>query len=160
MHVSRIVCHGKGSYFFQRKHQWDLAKYLSLLVWTQEAPHYWRNVAIFLAFRVCGGWHSKRPQNAQKHWNMWADAAIEQYDSFSWIYILAKWWLSAHACSSSALQVHGRRTSIFIIFFLASAIDVVVHSGIWIIIGETFPTRSRAKQGALSTAANWLFVSS
>ncbi|KAJ3502320.1 hypothetical protein NMY22_g18624 [Coprinellus aureogranulatus] len=27
--------------------------------------------------------------------------------------------------------------------------------GIWILIGETFPTRTRAKQGALSTAANW-----
>ncbi|KAH8110120.1 general substrate transporter [Phellopilus nigrolimitatus] len=29
--------------------------------------------------------------------------------------------------------------------------------GIWIIIGETFPTRTRAKQGALSTASNWLW---
>ncbi|EJC99120.1 general substrate transporter [Fomitiporia mediterranea MF3/22] len=29
--------------------------------------------------------------------------------------------------------------------------------GIWILIGETFPTRSRAKQGALSTASNWLW---
>lgn len=27
--------------------------------------------------------------------------------------------------------------------------------GIWIIIGETFPTRTRAKQAALSTASNW-----
>lgn len=25
----------------------------------------------------------------------------------------------------------------------------------WILIGETFPTRTRAKQGALSTASNW-----
>lgn len=29
--------------------------------------------------------------------------------------------------------------------------------GIWILIGETFPTRTRAKQGALSTSSNWLF---
>ncbi|EPQ53106.1 general substrate transporter [Gloeophyllum trabeum ATCC 11539] len=29
--------------------------------------------------------------------------------------------------------------------------------GIWILIGETFPTRSRAKQGALATASNWLW---
>jgi len=29
--------------------------------------------------------------------------------------------------------------------------------GIWILIGETFPTRSRAKQGALSTASNWFW---
>ena len=28
-------------------------------------------------------------------------------------------------------------------------------SGVWILIGETFPTRTRAKQGSLSTAANW-----
>ncbi|PPQ99376.1 hypothetical protein CVT24_009206 [Panaeolus cyanescens] len=28
--------------------------------------------------------------------------------------------------------------------------------GVWILIGETFPTRTRAKQGALSTASNWL----
>lgn len=31
-------------------------------------------------------------------------------------------------------------------------------SGVWILIGETFPTRTRAKQGALSTASNWLWV--
>ncbi|KAK2464996.1 hypothetical protein APHAL10511_003072 [Amanita phalloides] len=29
--------------------------------------------------------------------------------------------------------------------------------GVWIIIGETFPTRTRAKQAALATAANWLW---
>ena len=30
-----------------------------------------------------------------------------------------------------------------------------MRSGIWILIGETFPTRTRAKQGALATASNW-----
>jgi SP family sugar:H+ symporter-like MFS transporter len=29
--------------------------------------------------------------------------------------------------------------------------------GIWIVIGETFPTRTRAKQASLSTASNWLW---
>ncbi|KAI0264923.1 general substrate transporter [Gloeopeniophorella convolvens] len=29
--------------------------------------------------------------------------------------------------------------------------------GIWILIGETFPTRTRAKQGALATASNWFW---
>ncbi|KII90366.1 hypothetical protein PLICRDRAFT_52109 [Plicaturopsis crispa FD-325 SS-3] len=29
--------------------------------------------------------------------------------------------------------------------------------GVWILIGETFPTRTRAKQGALATAGNWLW---
>ncbi|KAG2155291.1 general substrate transporter [Suillus bovinus] len=29
--------------------------------------------------------------------------------------------------------------------------------GVWILIGETFPTRTRAKQGSLSTAANWIW---
>ncbi|EJT97364.1 general substrate transporter [Dacryopinax primogenitus] len=29
--------------------------------------------------------------------------------------------------------------------------------GVWILIGETFPTRTRAKQGALSTASNWIW---
>ncbi|KDR83797.1 hypothetical protein GALMADRAFT_236183 [Galerina marginata CBS 339.88] len=29
--------------------------------------------------------------------------------------------------------------------------------GVWILIGETFPTRTRAKQGSLSTASNWLW---
>ncbi|KAI8976337.1 general substrate transporter [Trametes punicea] len=29
--------------------------------------------------------------------------------------------------------------------------------GIWILIGETFPTRTRARQAALSTASNWLW---
>ena len=27
----------------------------------------------------------------------------------------------------------------------------------WILIGETFPTRTRAKQGAIATASNWLW---
>jgi hypothetical protein len=31
------------------------------------------------------------------------------------------------------------------------------YSGVWILIGETFPTRTRAKQGSLSTAANWIW---
>jgi hypothetical protein len=30
-------------------------------------------------------------------------------------------------------------------------------SGVWILIGETFPTRTRAKQGSLSTASNWVW---
>ena len=30
--------------------------------------------------------------------------------------------------------------------------------GVWILVGETFPTRTRAKQGALSTASNWYEV--
>ncbi|TFK80912.1 general substrate transporter [Polyporus arcularius HHB13444] len=29
--------------------------------------------------------------------------------------------------------------------------------GIWILIGETFPTRTRARQAALATASNWLW---
>jgi len=29
--------------------------------------------------------------------------------------------------------------------------------GIWIVIGETFPVRTRTKQGALATASNWLW---
>ncbi|KAE9399118.1 general substrate transporter [Gymnopus androsaceus JB14] len=29
--------------------------------------------------------------------------------------------------------------------------------GIWILIGETFPTRTRAKQASLSTASNWIW---
>ncbi|KZP22723.1 general substrate transporter [Athelia psychrophila] len=29
--------------------------------------------------------------------------------------------------------------------------------GVWILIGETFPTQTRAKQGALATASNWLW---
>ncbi|EIW77729.1 general substrate transporter [Coniophora puteana RWD-64-598 SS2] len=29
--------------------------------------------------------------------------------------------------------------------------------GVWILIGETFPTRTRAKQASLSTAANWVW---
>ncbi|KAJ8090329.1 hypothetical protein PM082_018925 [Marasmius tenuissimus] len=29
--------------------------------------------------------------------------------------------------------------------------------GVWIIVGETFATRTRAKQGALATASNWFW---
>ncbi|KZT03054.1 general substrate transporter [Laetiporus sulphureus 93-53] len=29
--------------------------------------------------------------------------------------------------------------------------------GVWILVGETFPTRTRAKQAALATASNWLW---
>ena len=32
-----------------------------------------------------------------------------------------------------------------------------VPRGIWILIGETLPTRTRAKQGALAIASNWLW---
>ena len=31
------------------------------------------------------------------------------------------------------------------------------YRGVWILIGETFPTRIRARQAALSTASNWLW---
>lgn len=33
----------------------------------------------------------------------------------------------------------------------------VLFRGVWILIGETFPTRTRARQAALSTASNWLW---
>jgi SP family sugar:H+ symporter-like MFS transporter len=32
--------------------------------------------------------------------------------------------------------------------------------GIWILTGESFPTRTRQKQASLAVAANWTFVSS
>jgi MFS transporter, SP family, sugar:H+ symporter len=31
----------------------------------------------------------------------------------------------------------------------------ISRSGVWILIGETFPTRTRAKQAALASASNW-----
>ena len=31
------------------------------------------------------------------------------------------------------------------------------NRGIWILIGETFPTRTRARQASLATASNWLW---
>lgn len=34
-----------------------------------------------------------------------------------------------------------------------------MHSGVWILIGETFPTRTRAKQAALAAASNWYVAS-
>ena len=38
--------------------------------------------------------------------------------------------------------------------FLVVEVNNVIR-GIWIIIGETFPTRTRTKQAALATASNW-----
>lgn len=50
--------------------------------------------------------------------------------------------------------------SVLVVMIVSACLFILGYAstwgpGIWILIGETFPTRTRAKQGALSTAANW-----
>ncbi|KAG6901422.1 hypothetical protein C0995_012209 [Termitomyces sp. Mi166 len=60
--------------------------------------------------------------------------------------------LVSHSTSAKYLQVMIVSACMFILGYA-----MTWAPGIWILIGETFPTRTRAKQGALSTASNWLW---
>jgi len=70
-------------------------------------------------------------------------------------------WLFVFAAAGSAKDptTHGSIGALMIVsaclFILGYAMSWA--PGVWIIIGETFPTRTRAKQAALSTSANWLW---
>jgi hypothetical protein len=59
-----------------------------------------------------------------------------------------------------ATPMHGMSNVKYLVMIFAACMFILGFAttwgpGIWILIGETFPTRTRARQGALSTASNW-----
>ncbi|TFK51298.1 general substrate transporter [Heliocybe sulcata] len=69
-------------------------------------------------------------------------------------------WLFVFASAGSAGNPNDK--SIGTLMIVSACLFILGYAmtwapGIWILIGETFPTRSRAKQGALATASNWLW---
>ncbi|KAL5522838.1 hypothetical protein ACEPAG_8856 [Sanghuangporus baumii] len=70
-------------------------------------------------------------------------------------------WLFAFAAAGTAKDPTtdegiGKFMIVATCFFIAG-FAMTWGPGIWILMGETFPTYSRARQGALGTASNWLW---
>jgi SP family sugar:H+ symporter-like MFS transporter len=72
-------------------------------------------------------------------------------------------WLFAYASVGVIYDTNSKGTGSFLI--AAAALFIFGYAstwapGIWILTGESFPTRTRQKQASLAVAANWTFVSS
>lgn len=70
-------------------------------------------------------------------------------------------WLFVYAAAGTAKDPATDQT-IGNLMIVASCLFILGYAstwapGIWILIGETFPTSTRAKQGALATSSNWLW---
>ncbi|KAG6852953.1 hypothetical protein C0991_007933 [Blastosporella zonata] len=70
-------------------------------------------------------------------------------------------WLFVFAAAGTAKSPHNN-PGIGKLMIVSACMFILGYAmtwapGVWILIGETFPTRTRAKQGALSTASNWLW---
>lgn len=68
-------------------------------------------------------------------------------------------WLFVFATAGTAVDPV-THTSIGKLMIVAACMFILGYAmtwapGVWILIGETFPTRTRAKQASLSTAGNW-----
>lgn len=68
-------------------------------------------------------------------------------------------WLFVYAAAGTAEDPEENQ-GIGTLLIVSSCLFILGYAstwapGIWILIGETFPTRTRAKQGALATASNW-----
>lgn len=68
-------------------------------------------------------------------------------------------WLFVYAAAGTAKDPETNQ-GIGTLLIVSSCLFILGYAstwapGIWILIGETFPTRTRAKQGALATASNW-----
>ena len=69
-------------------------------------------------------------------------------------------WLAVFAAMGTAVNPEGSTTS-GIVMIVAAAMFIASFAStwgpiIWVVTGETFPLRTRAKQASLATAANWL----
>ncbi|ESK91805.1 monosaccharide transporter [Moniliophthora roreri MCA 2997] len=70
-------------------------------------------------------------------------------------------WLFVFAAAGTAVNPQ-TNSNIGKLMIVAACMFILGYAmtwapGVWILIGETFPTRTRAKQGALATASNWLW---
>ncbi|KAM5385458.1 hypothetical protein ACJZ2D_001099 [Fusarium nematophilum] len=69
-------------------------------------------------------------------------------------------WLLIFASVGTALDPEGSR-AVGIVMIVSACMFIASFAGTWgplawVVIGETFPLRTRAKQASLATAANWL----
>jgi SP family sugar:H+ symporter-like MFS transporter len=88
---------------------------------------------------------------------------VERFGRRGPLLIGALWqaaWLAVFAAMGTALNPEENRTSGIIM--IVSAAMFIASFAItwgpicWVVIGETFPLRTRAKQASLATAGNWL----
>lgn len=70
-------------------------------------------------------------------------------------------WLFVFAAVGTAKNPETNQTAGYVLIVSACLFILGYAStwapGIWILVGETFPTATRAKQGALATSSNWLW---
>lgn len=71
-------------------------------------------------------------------------------------------WLFAYASVGVTHDAQEKGTGTFLI--VATALFIFGYAstwapGVWILTGETFPTRTRQKQASLAVASNWIWVS-
>ncbi len=113
-----------------------LCTHASSVVWTTCSPDMRRHMASCLAVRV---WCCRYREGSHR----------EQRHRSTYVF-----------CCQSLLEL-----TVFIlltVMIFSACMFILGYAmtwapGIWILIGETFPTRTRAKQGALATASNWLW---
>merc|ERR1712230_194768 len=88
---------------------------------------------------------------------------VERYGRRRPMFIGALWqatWLCIFAAVGTALDPENNRTS-GIVMIVAACMFIASFAMTWgpmawVVIGETFPLRTRAKQASLATAGNWL----
>ncbi|KJZ80124.1 hypothetical protein HIM_00838 [Hirsutella minnesotensis 3608] len=88
---------------------------------------------------------------------------VEKYGRRWPLFLGALWqavWLLVFASTGTALPPAGNSTT-GIIMIVSACMFIASFAGTWgpmawVVIGETFPLRTRAKQASLSTAGNWL----
>lgn len=88
---------------------------------------------------------------------------VEKYGRRWPLFIGALWqatWLIIFASVGTAINPEESRTS-GIVLIVSACMFISSFAGTWgpmawVVIGETFPLRTRAKQASLATAGNWL----
>ncbi len=88
--------------------------------------------------------------------------AVEKYGRRWPLFLGALWqaaWLIVFASVGTAVDPESSRTS-GIVLIVAACMFISSFAGTWgpmawVVIGETFPLRTRAKQASLATAGNW-----
>jgi hypothetical protein len=130
LHFLRIIRDGKGRYFMN---SFLCARLTIIAVRSSYSADYRRYLAKLLAFRVCRCRNRQGSYNRSRNWKTCVNLLL--YATYLTLYIV----MIVSAC-------------MFILGYASTWAP-----GIWILIGETFATRTRAKQGALATASNWLW---
>ena len=106
------------------------------IVWAKDTFDSRRYLAVDVVIRLCDCCNCQGSYYESRHWKM-------------------------YVCISTAIP---RSTLNLVIVMIVSACMFIFGyamtwaPGVWILIGETFPTRTRAKQGALAASANWCVV--